>query len=295
MDAILDAQGYTQGSVGERMAALAREPRFLFANDDQGRTALLAYLRELVAQVERRLPAYFADLPRQRVDVRRVPAFNEAGAPGGYYDPPGLASERPGIYWINLRDMTAWPRFGLKTLTYHETLPGHHLQVALALGLPDLPLLRRLAPFNAYVEGWALYAERLAWEIGLYDGDPFGNLGRLQDELFRAVRLVVDTGMHAKRWSREQAIAYMHRVTGNHIDEVTREIERYMAWPGQALGYKLGMMKILELRERARAALGDSFDLSAFHHEVLRAGAMPLPVLAQRIDAWIARQNPVPE
>ncbi len=294
MDTILTAQGYSEGSVGARMAALGAEPRFLFANNDDGRDQLLAYLRQAVTAIEQRLPDYFQDLPHRPVDIRRVPAFNEGSSPSGYYDPPSLDGARPGIYWINLRDMTAWPRYTLKTLSYHETVPGHHLQVAEAMNLPDLPLLRRLAPFNSYVEGWALYAEHLAWEMGLYDDDPFGNLGRLQDELFRAVRLVVDTGIHAKRWTREQAIAYMHQTTGNHIDEVTREIERYMAWPGQALGYKLGMIKLMALREEAQAALGDAFDLRAFHHQVLRAGPMPLPVLAEQLDAWLAAQPTQP-
>ena len=214
--------------------------------------------------------------------------FSEASAPGGYYDSPSLDGTRPGIYWINLRDMAAWPSWSLKTLTYHEAVPGHHFQIAIALDAGDLPLVRRIGSLNAYNEGWALYSERLAWEMGLYTRDPFGDLGRLQDELFRAVRLVVDTGLHHKRWTREQAIDYMFATTGSAMSDVVSEIERYMAWPGQALGYKLGQIKILELRDKARTALADDFDLKAFHDVLLLDGAVPMDVLEAKVDAWIA-------
>jgi uncharacterized protein (DUF885 family) len=187
--------------------------------------------------------------------------------------------------------MKANPRFSLKSLTYHEANPGHHWQIALNLEQDEFPFLRRISPYNAYAEGWALYAERVAAELGVYEEDPFGDLGRLQGELFRAVRLVVDTGMHHKRWTREQAIEYMSTITGNAESDVIAEIERYMAWPGQALGYKMGMLKILELRAKAEAALGDKFDLAAFHDLLLLGGAMPMTSLEEEVDRWVLAQQ----
>jgi uncharacterized protein (DUF885 family) len=282
---LLARQGLTTGSVGERLAALARDPRQLFDDSDAGRAELLAYLRELVTGAERRQPEFLprAMIPHQTMEVRRVPVASQAGAPGGYYDGPSLDGSRPGIYWINLRDMAAVPRMALPTLTYHEGVPGHHTQGAIAAALGEAPLLIRVASFNAYAEGWALYAERLMAELGAYRTNPTGDLGRLQDELFRAVRLVVDTGMHALRWTREKAITYMVATTGNTEGEVTAEIERYMAWPGQALGYKLGQLRLLELRADARRRKGARFDLRAFHGAVLGQGAAPLDIVAAAV------------
>ena len=291
MDIILRAQGYTEGTVGERMAALAGEKRFLYPDTDEGRHRILAELNRLITRVEGILPEYFATLPTQPIEVRRVPVQSQDGAPFGYYTNPSMDGSRPGIYWINLREMAAWPSYTLPTLTYHEAIPGHHFQVSLAMAQQDLPFLRQNAPFNAYAEGWALYSERLAWQAGLYKDDPFGDLGRLKDELFRAVRLVVDTGIHAKHWSREQAIEYMSSVTGNHPTEVTAEIERYMAWPGQALGYKLGMLEILNLRSKAERALGEDFDLRGFHDAVLLPGAVPMSVLHDEVLDWVRSQK----
>jgi len=291
MDALLIRLGYVGGTVGERMVALGAEPRFLYADDEAGRAQLLADLNAQVEAVMARAPEYFATLPQQAVEVRRVPVNTQDGAPGGYYTSPSLDGSRPGIYWINLRDMGAWPRFALPTLSYHEAVPGHHFQIALNLAREDLPFLRRNAPFNAYIEGWALYSERLAWEMGMYAEDPAGDLGRLQDELLRAVRLVVDTGLHFHRWSREQAIEYMAATTGSHMSEVEPEIERYMTWPGQALGYKLGMLRILDLRASAEESLGEAFDIRAFHDVVLLEGAMPMSVLEQRVRDWVATQQ----
>ncbi|GIX17231.1 MAG: hypothetical protein KatS3mg119_1417 [Rhodothalassiaceae bacterium] len=291
MDATLKRLGYTEGSVGERMAKLGEDPSQLFPDSEEGREAILAYLRHLVDEVNAKIPDWFATIPTQKLEIRRIPVFSEAGEAGGFYTNPSLDGTRPGIYWINLRDMTAWPKWSLKTLTYHEAVPGHHFQISIQMSQGELPLMRRLAPFNAYTEGWALYAERLAAEMGMYENDPLGDLGRLQDELFRAVRLVVDTGLHWKKWTREQAIDYMLRTTGSARSEVVAEIERYMAWPGQALGYKLGQLKILELREKARQALGERFDIKAFHDVVLKAGAVPMSVLEQRVDAWIRTEQ----
>ncbi|RMF12589.1 MAG: DUF885 domain-containing protein [Alphaproteobacteria bacterium] len=294
MDAILRSLGYREGSVGERMVKLGEDPRYLFPDTDRGREEILDYLRTLVKEVNARVPGWFATIPPQKLEIRRIPKFSEAGEAGGFYTNPSIDGKRPGIYWINLRDMKAWPKWSLKTLTYHEAVPGHHFQISIQMNAGDLPLMRKLAPFNAFTEGWALYAERLAAEMGLYKDDPLGNLGRLQDELFRAVRLVVDTGMHAKRWSREKAIDYMYSVTGSDQSEVVPEIERYMAWPGQALGYKLGQLKILELREEARRELGDSFDIKEFHDVVLGDGAVPMAVLEAKVKAWIAQRKAGP-
>jgi uncharacterized protein (DUF885 family) len=287
MEALLSAQGMTEGSVGERMLALADDPRFLFADSDAGREEVLDYVRGKVrdaeAQYSRFLPPEV--IPRQPMRVRRVPVATQDSAPGGYYDAPSLDGTRPGTYWINLRDMAAVARFALPTLSYHEGVPGHHTQTAIASGLGEAPLIIRIASFNAYQEGWALYAERLMWELGAYEDDPFGDLGRLQDELFRAVRLVVDTGMHHWMWTREQAIEYMQQATGNPESTCIAEIERYMAWPGQALGYKLGQLRLLAMREEMRARRGTAYDLREFNAIVLNQGAMPLDLVAERLRA----------
>ena len=287
MDAILKAQGYKDGTVGERMMKLNEETRFLYPDSDAGRKQLLDDLNGYIAEINVKMAPLFKTKPPYEVEVRAFPVEIQEGAPGGQYTSPSLDGSKPGVYWINLRDMKANPKFSLKTLTYHEANPGHHWQVALNLAQDDLPFLRRIAPYNAYIEGWALYSELVAAEIGMYENDPFGDLGRLQAELFRAVRLVVDTGLHHKRWTREQAIKYMAEKTGTAESDVVAEIERYMAWPGQALGYKLGMIKILELRETAQKQLGEKFDLAEFHDLVLLGGAVPMAVLEQKVNSWI--------
>jgi uncharacterized protein (DUF885 family) len=287
MNSILTAQGYQQGTVGERMVALNEESRFLYADSAAGRTQLLNDINGYIAEVSAKISTTFKSKPAYKVEVRPYPIEIQAGAPGGEYTPPSVDGSKPGIYWINLRDIKANPKFGLKTLTYHEAVPGHHWQLALNLEQTDMPFLRRIAPYNAYAEGWALYAERVAAEIGLYKDDPFGDLGRLQGEMFRAVRLVVDTGLHYTHWTREQAITYMAEQTGSAKSDVIAEIERYMTWPGQALGYKLGMLKILSLRKHAKTVLGDKFDLAQFHDVVLLGGAVPMKVLEDNINQWI--------
>jgi uncharacterized protein (DUF885 family) len=291
MDAILRAEGLTEGSVGERMAALAKDPRFFYPNTEEGKAKILADIDAQVARVNAEAPKWFNTLPKYDLQVRAVPAFSQEGAPGGYYDSPALDGSRPGTYWINLRDTAIWPKFAVPTLTYHESIPGHHFQNAIALG-EDAPLLMAVMSSNAFGEGWALYAEKLAKEMDLYEGDPYGDLGRLQDELHRAVRLVVDTGMHAKKWSREQAIDYVAKTEGVHPSEAVSEVERYVVWPGQALGYKIGMLRIEALRAEAEAALGDKFDIRAFHDEVLKYGAVPLPVFEANIRRWAASYSP---
>ncbi|NVK87417.1 MAG: DUF885 domain-containing protein [Gammaproteobacteria bacterium] len=292
MDSILKPLGYRKGSVGERMAQLNEEARFLYPDSEQGRAQLLADLNGYIDEMNERMAPWFKSKPPYAVEVRAFPKDIQDGAPGGQYTPPAVDGSKPGIYWINLRDMKANPKFSLKTLTYHEANPGHHWQVALNLAQDDLPFLRRMAPYNAYVEGWALYSELVAKELGLYQEDAFSDLGRLQAELFRAVRLVVDTGLHHKRWTREQAIDYMAATTGTAQSDVVAEIERYMAWPGQALGYKLGMIKILELRQRAQTQLGDAFDIAEFHDLILLGGAVPMAVLEDKVNRWIAAKQP---
>ncbi|WP_057831796.1 DUF885 domain-containing protein [Colwellia sp. TT2012] len=287
MDKILQEQGYKQGSVGERMVALNEEPRFLYEDSKAGREELLSDINGYITEMTEKMAPVFKTTPSYQVEVKAFPVEVQDGAPGGQYTSPAVDGSKPGIYWINLRDMKANPKFGLKTLTYHEANPGHHWQISLNLDQTELPFLRRIAPYNAYAEGWALYSEQVAFELGMYENDPFGNLGRLQAELFRAVRLVVDTGLHDKRWTREQAISYMSKKTGTAESDVIAEIERYMAWPGQALGYKLGMLKILSLREQAQKRLGDAFDLAEFHDVVLLNGAVPMTVLSRNINHWL--------
>lgn len=285
MNRLLGARGLTQGSIGSRMLALAKDPANQFPDSDAGREALLAYVREKVAGAEAR----YSDLlpkdliPRQSLLVKRVPVATQASAPGGYYDGPSLDGTRPGTYWINLRDMSAVAKFRLPTLSYHEGVPGHHTQGSIAAALGEVPILVKIASFNAYAEGWALYSERLMAELGAYKNDPLGDLGRLQDELFRAVRLVVDTGLHHKRWTREAAIAWMLGATGVAESRVTAEVERYMAWPGQALGYKLGQLRLLTMRDRMKARMGSRFDIRDFHAGVLGGGAMPLDLIETRL------------
>ncbi|MBW2397049.1 MAG: DUF885 domain-containing protein, partial [Deltaproteobacteria bacterium] len=241
------------------LQALALEPTQRYPDSDEGRTQILADYQTIIDDVWKRLPNWFETLPRAPVAVERVPSFRENGSAGAYYNPPPLDGSKPGIFYKNLANVEESPRFGMRTLAFHEAVPGHHLQIALAMENPDLPLFRRFLPFTAFVEGWALYAERLASEVGLLP-TPADHLGQLQAENFRAVRLVVDTGLHAKRWTREEAIEYMVSKTGIARSDVVREVERYVVAPGQACAYKIGQLKLLELRARAKEVLGDGFD-----------------------------------
>ena len=285
MDAGLKVVGLAEGSVAERMQMLARDERFLFEDSDEGRAKLLAKIQGTVEDMERRLPNYFGKLPPQPVAVKPVPVELQAGSAMGYYDGPP-ATGGPGVFWLNMRSMADLPWFSMPTLTYHETVPGHHLQIALARLQTGKPLLWRYTLNSAYSEGWALYAEYLAAEMGVYHDDPYGDLGRLRDELHRAVRLVVDTGLHAKRWPMDRAVTYMQQTTGKGEREVRAEVLRYMAWPGQALSYKLGMMDLQDMRAEARAQLGDAFSLSDFHDIVLGTGQVTMPVLRDEVRAW---------
>jgi uncharacterized protein (DUF885 family) len=289
-DVLLKAQGLTQGSVGARIAALGDDPQYLYPNTDEAKEQLLADLNAQMADMAQRLPEYFGRIPQSGVEIRRVPVAIEAGAPGGYYNAPALDGSRPGAYYINLRDTAEWPKFQLPTLTYHEAAPGHHHQIALAQERENVPLLMKVLGFSAYSEGWALYAEQLADEMGVYENDPVGQIGYLQSLMFRATRLVVDSGMHAKRWSREQAIRFMVDALGDAESAVTTEIERYCVWPGQACSYKLGHIKWVELRANAQRALGDRFDIKAFHDAGMNTGGVPLTVLERVMTEWTAAQ-----
>lgn len=288
LDTLLRGQGYTQGSVGDRINALNREERFLWPNTDAGRAELLASLNRQIAEITPLLPRVFNTLPRAALEIRRVPVEIEQGAPGGYYQGAPLDNSRPGIYYINLKDTHEWPKLGLPTLTWHEGVPGHHFQISIAREAGELPIYRRTGGFSAYSEGWALYAERVADELGVYEDDPFGKIGYLQSYLFRATRLVVDSGLHAKRWTREQAIRWMIDNAAEPEGSAVREIERYIVWPGQATAYKIGQTVIANLRAEAERRMGSRFDIKAFHDVVLLGGAMPLTVLERRVRAWMA-------
>jgi uncharacterized protein (DUF885 family) len=290
MDAILRSEGLTEGSVGARVSALSKRPDQLYPDSEEGRKQILVDYQKIIDEINAGLGPYFNVRPKESVKVERVPAFKEKTSPGAYYNSAAFDGSRPGIFYANLRSVGDIPKFSMRTLAYHEAIPGHHFQIDVQQHIEGVPFFRKLVPFTAFSEGWALYAERLAWEAG-FEKNPLDNLGRLQAEMFRAVRLVVDSGMHAKRWTREQAIAYMVEKTGMSEADVTTEIERYLVWPGQALAYKVGMMKILELRERAKTALGARFDIKAFHDQVLTGGALPLGILEQKIDRWIAQQQ----
>ncbi|MGB8602107.1 MAG: DUF885 family protein, partial [Rhizomicrobium sp.] len=268
IEAIMKSQGMTNGTVGQRLRAMFDDPKFRYENTDAAKEKLIADLNVKIGQVQAELPAYFGAKPKAGVQVKRVPKYIEAGAPGGYYNSPSLDGSRPGFYYINLRDTAEVPSWTLPTLTFHESIPGHHLQISIAQEAP-LPMLRKISQYNAYVEGWALYAEQLAVEMGLYQNDPMGHIGQLHDAMLRGVRLVVDTGMHAKKWSREQAIRYYADTLGDPDSGATTEIERYCVWPGQACGYMIGKITILRLRDMARAKLGSKFDIHKFHDTVL--------------------------
>ncbi len=269
------------------ISEMAENPRFYYSDSNEGRDQILADYQSILDEISAGLDPYFDVKPEASLVVQRIPEFKEKTAPGAYYEQPAMDGSRPGTFFANLYDIKATPRYSMRTLAYHEGIPGHHFQLAIQQQQGDLPFFRRIIPSVAYSEGWALYAERLAWELGFED-DPYDNIGRLQAELFRAVRLVVDTGIHYKRWSREQAIDYMISNTGMAQSDVVAEIERYFVMPGQALAYKVGMTKILELRDLARAELGDRFDIRQFHNVVLTSGSVPLDILEDIVRQYIA-------
>ena len=287
-DKLMRKAGYTSGTVGERFRQMYADPKQHYPNTDEGKVELIKDLNKKVAEIMPKLPKYFGQLPKAPLEIRRVPKAIEAGAPGGYYNSPTLDGSRPGIYWINLRDSAEQPRFTLPTLTFHEAIPGHHLQLALNNEAGDLPLIRKMIGFSGYSEGWALYAEELAVEMGMYEDDVVGQIGMVHDAMFRAVRLVVDSGMHDKKWSREQAVKYYVDTIGDQEASAITEIERYVVWPGQACSYMVGKIEWMRLRAKARKALGRKFDIRKFHDTGLLSGGVPLTVLEKVIDGYIA-------
>ena len=286
MDAIMQKQGLTGGTVGQRMAALGKDPKQLYPNTAAGREQLLAYLNGRIADIRTRLPRAFATMVPGNLIIKRVPPSIEAGAPGGYAAAGSIDGKVPGQYYINLRDTSEWPKFSLPTLCYHEGIPGHVWQGDYA---NRMPLIRSMLAFNAYSEGWALYAEQLADELGVYADDPLGELGYLQSMGFRACRLVVDTGLHAMKWTCAQAVDWFVSTNGDPRSSVEKEVDRYCVMPGQACGYKVGQLEIIRLRDKAKAALGSKFDLRRFDDAVVLGGSVPMTLLETVIDGYIAR------
>ena len=284
MDPILKSLGYTKGTVGERMQALGKDPRYKFAPGDKGRAEIMAFIEERIRIIRTKLPQMFNTLVKGNLEVRRLPPEEEPGAPGAYGGAGSIDGSIPGKFWINLRTTELHTKFDLPDLAHHEAIPGHVWQGEYA---NKLPLIRTLLSFNAYSEGWALYAQQLADEFGVYDDFPAGRLGYLQGIAFRACRLVVDTGLHAKRWSREQGVRFFVDENGSKVEEVKSEVDRYCSWPGQACGYKVGHTTINRQRDKAKAALGPKFDIKAFDDAVVLGGNVPMDVLSKNVDEYI--------
>ncbi len=288
MEQLRASVGFT-GSLRDFFVFIREDPQFIYPSTDAGRNAYLDAARGHLNRLERRLPDFFGLLPRAELEVRRVEAFRERPGQAQHYQPGTPDGSRPGIFYAHLIDMSAMPIQELESIAYHEGLPGHHMQISIAQELTGLPLFRTLVGFTAYIEGWGLYAESLAKEMGGFE-DPYSDFGRLSSEIWRAIRLVVDTGLHAKQWSQEEAVQYFLANSAISEGQIRAEVQRYLVMPGQATAYKIGMLKIQELRARARAALGERFDIRAFHDTVLGGGALPLTVLEARVEDWIAMQ-----
>jgi uncharacterized protein (DUF885 family) len=286
MEAIKRQVGF-DGTLQEFIASLRNDPQFKFPNTDEGREAYLQTSRDFYAGVEALLPEYFGIRPKAGLVVKRVEAFREVAGQAQHYVPGTPDGSRPGTYYVHLIDMSSMPKIGMESIAYHEGIPGHHMQIAIARELTGVPQFRTLFQATAYTEGWGLYAERLAKEMGLYE-DPYSDFGRLGSEIWRAIRLVVDTGLHAKGWTEEQAVQYFLENGPISEGQVRAEVRRYIVMPGQATAYMIGMLKIIELRERARTALGPRFGIRGFHDTVLGGGSLPLSILERRVDEWIA-------
>ena len=295
MRKLLYSLGYsdTTQNINVYMNELSMKPEFVYEDSDEGREQCLADFNKIIEEINLDIDNYFNIKPKASLEIKRVPEFNEATAPGGYYSMAPMDGSRPGIFYVNLYDIKANLRYTMPTLAFHEGVPGHHFQISIASELEGVPTFRKLVPFTAYAEGWAMYSEQLAYEMGYYKDKPYANLGRLQSELFRAVRLVVDSGIHYKKWTREAAIQYMLENTGMANSEVVSEIERYIVTPGQACAYKVGMIKVLQLREKAKVELKDKFDLKEFHDVVLKNGAVPLDILDELISEYIITKKTV--
>jgi uncharacterized protein (DUF885 family) len=284
MDAILKQVGYTQGSVGERMKALAKDPKYQFAEGDTGRAEIMAFIQNRLEWIRAQMPRAFNTVVDPNMEVKRLPPEEEPGAPGAYGGAGSIDGSIPGRYWINLRTTSLHSKYSLADLTFHEAIPGHIWQGEYT---HEMPRIRQMLAFNAYSEGWALYAEQIADELGAYESDSVGRLGYLQSLAFRACRLVVDTGLHAKRWTREQGVQYFVDVNGSNPEEVASEVDRYCSWPGQACGYKVGHSEINRQRQKATTALGAAFDVKAFNDTVVLGGNVPLDVLAKNVDEYL--------
>ena len=284
MDATLKEIGYTQGSVGERMKALAKDPKYKFPDGDTGRAAIMAFIQDRLAWIRAQMPRAFNTVVNPNMEVKRLPPEEEPGAPGAYGGAGSIDGKIPGRYWINLRTPDLHSKYSLADLTFHEAIPGHIWQGEYT---HQMPVIRQVLAFNAYSEGWALYAEQLADELGAYEQDKVGRLGYLQSIAFRACRLVVDTGLHAKRWTREQGVAFFVDMNGSNPLEVASEVDRYCSWPGQACGYKVGHSEINRQRDKAKTALGAKFDLKAFDDTLVLGGNVPLDVLATNVDEYV--------
>jgi len=284
MDAILKEIGYTQGTVGDRMKALAKDPRYKFSEGDKGRAEIMAFINDRLEWIRAQMPRAFNTVVTPNMEVKRLPPEEEPGAPGAYGGAGSIDGKIPGRYWINLRTTELHSRYSLADLTFHESIPGHIWQGEYT---HQMPTIRQILAFNAYSEGWGLYAEQLADELGAYDQDHVSRLGYLQSIAFRACRLVVDTGIHAKRWTREQGVRYFVDVNGSNPEEVASEVDRYCSWPGQACGYKVGHSEINRQRDKAKAALAARFDLKGFDDTVVRGGNVPLDVLAKNVEEYV--------
>ncbi|HXU99515.1 MAG TPA: DUF885 family protein [Caulobacteraceae bacterium] len=291
IDELLKARGLTQGTVGERIGALYKDPASFFPDTDAGKAAAIAFCNDRLAAIRPRLPTRFKRLPPYAFEVHRVPPEIEAGAASAYSQGPAIDGSRPGIVYINLRDTAEWPRWSLSSVIFHEGLPGHQLEGGLALSNKSLPLIRKTIGFSGYAEGWALYAEQLADEMGMYEADPLSRIGYLRFQLFRAGRCVVDTGIHHLGWSREKAVAYFEALDADAPGFATREVDRYCTNPGQACSYKIGHTVWLKARARAVAALGPRYDIKDFHEAGLNCGRVPLDILDGVIDRWIAARK----
>jgi uncharacterized protein (DUF885 family) len=284
MDPILRKIGYTTGTVGERMAALDKDPRYMFSNDDEGRAEIVAMMQATLDFIRTRLPLAFRELVPGKLEIRRLPLAEEAGAPAAYGGAGSIDGSIPGKIWINLGNTDLHRRFSVADLTFHEGIPGHVWQGEYA---NRLPLIRSILAFNAYSEGWALYAQQLGDELGAYDDDPVGRLGYLQGLSFRACRMVVDTGLHSKQWTRQRAVEWFMQANGSGLAEISSEIDRYCSWPGQACGYKMGHSEINSQRQRAKTSLGSAYDLRDFDQAVVGGGNVPLDVLAENVSRYI--------
>jgi uncharacterized protein (DUF885 family) len=289
MRAIMEQVGF-EGSLREFFDFLRTGPQFSYPNTDAGRDAYMADATAIIDDMRGRLDTLFITKPKADMVVKRVEPFREDTAFGAFYNSPAIDGSRPGTYYINLKDVREQPKYLQQALAYHEGIPGHHMQIALAQELQGLPKFRTLGGHTAYIEGWALYAESVPSELGLYT-DPYSDFGRLSMEIFRAARLVVDTGIHAKKWTREEAVQYYLANIANPEGDIRAEIDRYIVWPGQATAYKIGMIKIQELRKKAEDELGDDFNIAQFHDVILANGSVPLAVLEQLVDDWITEKK----